>query len=322
MRYSPSLFPGKTPRFQYAVTDNEGNFSFILPVDEEERDVIIQTENISAGYKILLRSEYSDQIPLTRLVIDTATAEPAYIAKWRLNSQVGRIYGATNTGEDIKPDTSHAFYRRFYGKPDFTLEMDKYVRLPLMEEVFFELVPRVRMKKTNTSYEIIMLDPAGNSMYNVPPILMIDGVIIRDPSLIGEMNPDIVEKIDVLWNTYLVDAFRFSGIVNVITRRADFSSGRVPPGSLRLLYKISEPVATFFSPEYSLQEKRQSRIPDFRNTMYWNPALRTGKDGKVKVEFWTSDYAADYSFIIQGLNGEGEAFSYSKVIKVENSITR
>lgn len=291
-------------------------------MDEEERDLIIQTENISAGFKVLLRSAYSDHIPLTKLFIDTTSAEPPYIPKWRFNSQVGRIYGVSNTGENMMPDSSHHHFKRFYGKPDFTLEMDKYVRLPLMEEVFFELIPRVRMKKTSSGYDIIILDPAGNAMYVVPPILMIDGIIIRDASLIGEMNPDIVEKIDVVWNTYLVDAYKFSGIVNVITRSADFSSGVLPPGSLRMFYKISQPVATFLSPEYSMQEIRQSRIPDFRNTMYWNPALKPGKDGKVRVEFWTSDFTVDYSVIVQGLTGEGEAVSLGKVIKIVNTRTR
>jgi len=214
-------FPGKTAQFQYAVTDDEGNFSFILPADEEERDLIIKTENISAGYKILLRPEYSDHIPLARMIIDSTTAEPPYITKWRLNSQVSRIYGQSYTGEDIKPDTSHVIYNRFYGKPDFTLELDNYVRLPLMEEVFFELIPRVRMKKADSGYEITFIDPTGNIMYNEPPVLMIDGVIIKYAFLIGNMNPDMVEKIDIVWGTYVVDAFRFPGIVNVITRTAD-----------------------------------------------------------------------------------------------------
>jgi hypothetical protein len=315
-------FPGKTAQFQYAVTDDDGNFSFILPVDEEERDLIIQADNIKAGYKIILQSVFSDQHPLMRLILDSTTAEPPYISKWRLNSQISRIYGATYTAEDNRSDTSHTPFKRFYGKPDFILKMDEYVRLPLMEEVFFELIPRVRMIKTDSGYKIIFLDPAGNNMYNVPPILMIDGVIIKDASLIGEMNPDIVERIDVVWNTYVVDAYMFSGIVNVITRAADFSSGELPPGSLRLLHKISEPVTTFISPEYSKQERRQDRIPDFRNTMYWNPALRPGMDEKAKVELWTSDYATDYIINVQGLTGEGEAVSFRKVIKIVSRITR
>jgi hypothetical protein len=315
-------FPGKTAQFQYAVTDDDGNFSFILPVDETERDLIIQTENISAGYKIRLRPEYSDYIPLTKMIIDSTAAEPPYISKWRLNSQVGRIYGGSYTGEDIKPDTSHFTYKRFYGKPDFTLEMDNYIRLPLMEEVFFELIPRVRMKKTDSDYEIIFLDPAGNIMFNEPPVLMIDGVIIKNPFLIGNMNPDLVEKIDIVWGTYVVDAFRFPGIVNVITRTADFSSGMLPASSLRMLFKISEPVATFVSPEYSMEEKRLSRIPDFRNTMYWNPSIRPGSDGKVKVEFWTSDYPTDYIVNVQGLTGEGNAVSFRKTIRIVSKTTR
>jgi len=91
----------------------------------------------------------------------------------------------------------------------------------------------------------------------------------------------------------------------------------LPVSSLRMLYKISEPVSTFVSSEYSMEEKRLSRIPDFRNTMNWNPSIRPGRDGKVKVEFWTSDYATDYVISIQGIDENGDFVSLRRLLRIE-----
>ena len=36
---------------------------------------------------------------------------------------------------------------RFYGKPDIEIIMADYIKLPVMQEVFFELLPGVSLKR-------------------------------------------------------------------------------------------------------------------------------------------------------------------------------
>jgi uncharacterized protein YfaS (alpha-2-macroglobulin family) len=61
---------------------------------------------------------------------------------------------------------------------------------------------------------------------------------------------------------------------------------------------------------------KKSRIPDFRNTLYWNPSVKTDSEGKALVEFWTSDFVSDYEVNIQGITPAGKAFTLRKIIKV------
>jgi len=82
-------------------------------------------------------------------------------------------------------------------------------------------------------------------------------------------------------------------------------------------YRVVDPVNSFVSPDYSNKEKKESSIPDFRNTLYWNPSVKKNTDGKIRIEFWTSDYASDYLINIQGLTGDGKTISYKKVIKID-----
>jgi len=126
-----------------------------------------------------------------------------------------------------------------------------------------------------------------------------------------------VEKIDVIKGKYLVGKYYFPGIVNVITKSGDFSCVPLPDYMIRLPYKITEPVRSFVSPSYSSEENKDSRIPDYRNTLYWNPSVKTDKDGDARVEFWSSDNRSEYVINIQGITQEGEPFSLQKIIRVK-----
>ena len=52
---------------------------------------------------------------------------------------------------------------------------------------------------------------------------MVDGIIISDPSIIVEMNPENVERIDVVSTEYMVGGYHFYGIVNVVTKEGNFN---------------------------------------------------------------------------------------------------
>jgi hypothetical protein len=309
---------GKEAGFQYARTDNDGNFSFNIHIDEGLKDLIIMPDNLNKNHKIIIESSFSDQYIQSEISVDTTTRPiPPEISKWSVNYQVRTIYGISGHGGPLNPIFPSLKPIRFYGKPDIELIMADYLSLPVMEEVFFELLPHVYLKKKKSKYEISITDRVDNNLYVSLPSLMIDGVIIKDPLMIVNLDPEIVEKIDVIKEKYLVGKYFFPGIVNVITKSGDFSCVSLPDYMIRLPYRVIDPVWSFVSPDYSSVEMANSRIPDYRNTLYWNPFVKTCKDGKAKIEFWSSDNKSDYVINIQGLTQEGKIFSLKKIIKVK-----
>lgn len=50
--------------------------------------------------------------------------------------------------------------------------------------------------------------------------------------------------------------------------------------------------------------------PDFRRTLYWNPMLTTGSDGKACVEFFNNSTCRNIRVSIQGVADDGTVFSY------------
>jgi hypothetical protein len=116
---------------------------------------------------------------------------------------------------------------------------------------------------------------------------------------------------------YMVGDYLFYGAVNIITKAGDFSNGTLPDNAVRLPYRVLDPVLSFVSPDYSSNEMKNSRIPDFRTTLYWNPSVEPGKDGKARVEFWSSDVPSEYEINIQGIDSDGSPVSLRKIIKVK-----
>jgi hypothetical protein len=308
--------PGKVATFQYAKTDSAGNFSFTITVDASNRDIIIQPEKTAGDKSIRMESSFYDKyLPALPGNDSSGPAYPEHISQWGANYQVSRIYGISYSGflRDSSPASAAA--KRFYGKPDIGLVMDDYIKLPVMQEVFFELMPGVFLKKRKTGYEISVADPVLNRVFSQPPVLLIDGVVIDDASLIANLDPEIVEKIDAVKANYIVGDYLFYGIVNVITRTGDFSCVNLPGYAARMPYRVVDPEYTFSSPDYSTGQMKESRIPDLRNTLYWNPSIVPDKNGRAGVEFWSSDYITDYLIDIRGISSDGKVILCRKLIK-------
>ena len=61
------------------------------------------------------------------------------------------------------------------------------------------------------------------------------------------------------------------------------------------------PVKEFYAPVYD----SNSRITDLRSTVYWNPGVLVGSNGKGKISFFNADTKGVYRVVIEGINGDG-----------------
>ena len=309
--------PGKNATFRYAKTGKNGDFFFTVPLDQKFRDLIIQPENAERNNNIQIESSYSNKYPVIyNLEGARSDVQVKDNSRLTVNYQVMKIYRSEEPPEKFPGVVFTGGSERFYGRPDIELVMDDYIKLPVMQEVFFELIPGVFMRKKKEKYEIAISDPIDNRVYDEPPILFIDGVVVKDPDLIANLDPEKVERIDAIKSRYFVGDYMFLGLVNVITRKGDFSDVTIPDFAVRLPYRVIEPVVSFTSPDYSSPERKKSRIPDFRNTLFWDPAINTSEAGEALSGFWTSDFRSDFEICVQGFTGDGTPVSIKKMTKV------
>jgi hypothetical protein len=280
-----------------------------------QKEFIIQPDGVTANQNVNIESPFSDRF--INFGKSTEFTIPPYISAWSVNHQVRKIYGISSDRPTLLSAEQEPRFKRFYGKPTNELVMKDYITLPVMQEVFFELLAGVSLKTKKTGYEIIMNDPSINRPYEDPPTLFVDGVLVKNAAVIAGIDPENVEKIDVVRDKYFVGDYLFYGIINIITKSGDFSNATLPDHALRLTYRVVDPVSSFISPDYSSSDTRAKRVPDFRTTLYWNPSVKQDKEGKARIEFWTSDFSSDYEINVQGITPDGTPFSLKKIIKVK-----
>jgi hypothetical protein len=307
--------PGKEATFQYARTDDKGNFNFHIHIDEDMKDLIFMPDDVGSGQKVILESSFSDQYLRHERPVDSLKASLGpEVSKLSVNHQVQKIYEISSQGSPLKQESQPVHRLRFYGKPDIELILSEYISLPVMSEIFFELLPDVSLKKRKSAYEIFITYRIEDTQVTTKPCLMIDGVVIKDPAMIANLDPELVEEIDVVKGKYLVGKYFFPGLINVITKTGDFTCVPLPEYMVRMKYRVTEPVTSFVSPDYSTPEMRESRIPDYRNTLYWDPSVKPAKDGKIRIEFWSSDNKSNY---LISITKDGKIISMKKVLKVK-----
>ena len=74
--------------------------------------------------------------------------------------------------------------------------------------------------------------------------------------------------------------------------------------------------AEFYHPIYDTPEKVNDKTPDHRTTLYWNPYVKFGPDGKSKIEFYSGDSDnSQYGITIEGVMPNGSICQYQQKIQ-------
>jgi hypothetical protein len=308
---------GKVAEFRYAETDSAGSFTFTLPVDSKPRNLILQPQFANNNMILEIEPSFSWSLPSYESFEDTISASALDLfSELSFNYQTSKIYGINPVKEAETKDESNLKKRRFYGIPEMEIILDDYIKLPTMQEVFYELVTGVIIRQRKTGYDMRITNPLTGNYYNDSPLVMIDGVIINDLTILMNLDPETVEKVEVVKTPYLIGDLILHGIVNVLTEEGDFSNITMPEYAVILPYKVVDNPAVISLPDYSDKMTGLSRKPDLRNTLFWNPSVRTDRSGQAEVSFWTSDFPGTYIISIQGISESGEKISIHKSFRV------
>ena len=128
---------------------------------------------------------------------------------------------------------------------------------------------------------------------------------IYDFDKILDIKSSEIEKIEVLNTRYFISDLIIEGIINIVSKKGNLSILEFDQSIFRQEFTGLDD-HKFFSQDYSTDERKSSRIPDFRNTLYWNPDVRTDKTGAAAVEFYTSDETGEYTVVVEGFAADGK----------------
>ena len=137
------------------------------------------------------------------------------------------------------------------------------------------------------------------------PLILMDGVPFFYTTDLFKQDPLKIRRIDLVNRQYSLGSKAYSGIVNLTTYHGDLNGIELGTHLTVLDYPAIPEARQFFSPEYETEKQINSRVPDYRRLLYWNPGIRTGRNGKKQLTFYSSDLPGKYVVVIQGLSDNG-----------------
>ncbi len=309
-------FVGKAALCSFTETDEAGRFVFVT-LEEGVREIVIQPLSPDLeDYYVELDNPFPETFSRTRpplFSLDTGMLE--LINKAVISMQVKMIY------DPLLPEKpgvlSKPIPKDFYGPPDHTTMMSTFIQLTSLREAIKEIVPGA---VTTTRKGKTVINTIYKQNYQIEtrdPLVIVDGVPVPDHEKVLNIKGDKIEKIDVLSKKYYVSDVALGGVIDITTYDGDLSVIEFDKPLFRQEFEAPQPGSGFTSPDYSEATRKESRIPDYRNTLYWNPDLKTDVNGRAAVEFYTSDEAGDYIMLVEGFTSDGRRGSAALLFSVK-----
>lgn len=99
----------------------------------------------------------------------------------------------------------------------------------------------------------------------------------------------------------------------VINTKKGFVQTKTMSSNIRYVNALGyqQPVK-FYSPVYDTEDARKNPRFDSRTTIYWNPVVRTDKDGMAQINFYSADSSSKYIVVLEGVSNYGHLVSFMK----------
>ena len=294
--------PGSRVQLYPAISDSSGTVRFYAQDFYGPNEIVLQAEGTGdTTYKFQVLSPFSDKFSNeTFPSLQLSERVRNLLSDYSVGTQVQNNFNGEKLKHFFAPfvDTN-----AFFGKPDAQYLLDNYTRFTTMEEVLREYVLEVLVRRQRDNFRLIVAD-GDNHIFLDDPLTPFNGVPVFDPNKIIRYDPLNVKKIEVVKRKYIYGPSVFNGIVNFVTYAPDPSMlSDLSP--MILEYEGLQYQREFYSPVYETQEQISSRMPDFRNLLYWSPNVQTDAHGKTEISFYTSDLKGKYVAIIQGIDANG-----------------
>lgn len=298
--------PGRRVQLYTAISDSLGRINYFTKDFFGANEIIAQTNQlVDSIYRIDILTPFSEQytknsLPKLGFTDGMITALKSH----SLGVQVSNIYSGKYLKRyyDLAVDTS-----AYYGKPSAVYKLDDFTRFTTMEEDLREYVKEDNIINTRGKFHIKVLNTDRGFLDGEDPLVMVDGIPIFNLNKVFAVDPLKVKKLEVVSQRYYYGATEQNGIFSFTTYKGDLGGVELDPRAIVVDYEGLQLQREFYSPVYDSPAQAGSRIPDYRNLLYWTPTIT--RQGNGTVSFYTSDLQGKFVGVIQGITANGDAAS-------------
>jgi len=308
--------PGKSFRLGIAKSDSSGMIRFNMKDFIGGDEIIVQTnQTADSTYRIDVINPFSDKGLTTAPSFTVSKDVQGLLLEHSIHTQAQNAY----VGEKARQFyIAAADTIPFFGPARETYLLDDYTRFNTMEEVLREYVLEIEPRRQHGGFVLKVMDEPHSLFFDEDPLVMVDGVPFFNMDTVLALNPLKIRKLDIISQKYYYGPLVLSGIVSYTTYKGDLDGIALDPASLVQEYDGLQLQREFYSPKYDNPAINSSRIPDFRDVLYWSPNITTdAKTGKTQAAFYTSDVPGNYAIVVNGITADGKPGGNTYMITVK-----
>ena len=300
---------------QNTISNQDGKFYFLMNEKVKNSNFVIQPADIYLkDFKVILDKAFSSEYPSDEInILRINKFNKKFFEELLINYQIEKQYNSNPQTDDKIRD----YPTIFYGKADSSYSFRKFIDLPAFEEYFVEIFSRTKIVKEENGKKIKVSYSDNSAELNQSPLLLVDGIPVFDVNKFLSISPSDIDKVEIINNNYILGEIVYGGIISVYTKKKSFA-GVIDTKNLTFSeFKGYSAKNKFAVINYPDEMAYNSRKADFRNTLYWNPEVKTDENGEADISFYTSDEKGKFLITIEGVGERGETGSKKIILDVE-----
>lgn len=303
--------PDSIPGFQYYTTKNDGHFYFLLDKYYGPVEAVVQCfgNNPEQRLKLTLEDHLSKIGDLPKFTSQNIPED----FKNSLSANIEAITLQKIFGQEkelvLAPPVRKREVYPYYGMPTVTVDPKLFIDLPNFNEISKELLHGVKYRNFNNEPTIQVINSPMHNFFEEAPLILLDGIPIRDLNLIKDMSSADIDRVDICQTERYYGDLRFQGVVAIYTKKAD--SSRIPESDqlIRLNLETIQ-VSASLAPTPPLSPN----IPDLRQIFYWNPKVDPAQT--LSVNCTTSSITGKFKLVVRGRLKDGTLIFTEKQFEV------
>lgn len=304
--------------FKTTGTYPDGSFHFALDGLEGQKNLLLSAVSNQPEEMQITIDSYFDPRTASKPPAKIYLTEEELVYTGNLVRDFRLEYIYRDTSLNIAPDTTgpgSADPVMFYGKPERSLFIDDYIKLPDMRELIFELVPEIMVRKDGDDFSMMVIgERPFADIYE--HLIMIDGIPLLRYGKLLELPPSRFERIDIINSLYIHGSQIFAGVVNFISVNGDMAGLDLPEGSRVLSLNI---------PAHTARGEMVAGGPNLYGFPRFGPTLAflpfPGSARKT-LSLRVNAVYDDYITLINGVTGSGKWYSSSSPFEIRGLFAR
>lgn len=304
--------PDTCARFKYYITGNDGHFKFSLDNYYGKIPVVIQA--FDREEKNILKIVLNLRDSLTSGV-------PAAFEPWTIPAELRKT-----TANNIEAANFRKIFSRqelavaapllkkpddypFYGLPTEVVDPQLFIELPNFAEISRELLPGIKFRTYNRVSVLQVFSPSKHNYLNEKPLILLDGIPIRDLNIIKDLGTKEIDKIEICRDERFYGYLKFPGVVALNSTKPDNTRFVESEDLIKITVDVIQPDVTLNIP----LEQRLNEL-DLRKVLLWKPSVKP--EQTIRLDLETSDIIGSFKLVVHGKTKDGSIFYKEQTFEV------